>query len=101
MATQRNFAVMGENLFHIISKIIENKKVCRLLKYQDANPLAVDKPDVDGTDLLHKQIIIVPRIPEEGIECSFVIVVFDNLYPSLYIKTSLYIVINWENIYPC
>ena len=78
MATQRNFAVMGENLFRIVSKIIENKKVCRLLKYQDTNPLTTDKPDVDGTELLHKQIIIVPKIPEEGIECSFIIVVFDN-----------------------
>jgi hypothetical protein len=33
MATQRRFAVMGENLFRIVSKIIDNQKVCRLLKY--------------------------------------------------------------------
>lgn len=78
MATQRRFAVMGENLFRIVSKIIDNQKVCRLLKYQDADPLSTKKADVDGTELLHNQIIIVPKIPEEGIECSFIIVVFDN-----------------------
>ena len=32
----------------------------------------------DRKKLLHNQIIIVPKIPEEGIECSFIIVVFDN-----------------------
>ena len=78
MASQRRFAVMGENLFRIVSKIIDNQKVCRLLKYQDADPLSAKKAEVDGMDLLHKQIIIVPKIPEEGIECSFIIVVFDN-----------------------
>ena len=75
---QRNFAVMGENLFRIINRIMDNQKVCRLLKYQDANPLSEDKEDVDGIDLLHDQIIVVPRIPESGVECSFVIVVFDQ-----------------------
>ena len=78
MNTQRNFAVMGNNLFRIVSKIMDNKKVCRLLKYQDAEPFSPEKPNVDGADLLHKQIIIVPKIPEEGIECSFIIVVFDQ-----------------------
>lgn len=76
--TQRNFAVLGENLFRIVNKLIDNNRVCRLLKYQDATPFAEDKPDVDGSELLHKQIIIVPRIPEEGLECSFIIVVFDQ-----------------------
>lgn len=78
MATQRRFAVMGNNLFRIVSRIMDNKKVCRLLKYQDGNPFAADRPNIDGIDLLHKQIIIVPKIPENGIECSFIIVVFDR-----------------------
>lgn len=76
--SQRNFALMGENLFRIVNKLVDNKRVCRLLKYQDTTPFAQDKPDIEGTDLLHKQIIIVPRIPENGIECSFIIVVFDQ-----------------------
>ena len=76
MATQRNFAVLGENLFKIVYKLIDNQKVCKLLKYQDSDPL--NKPDIEGSNLLHKQIIIVPKIPEDGIECSFIIVVFDQ-----------------------
>ena len=78
MATQRNFSIMGNNLFRIASAIMDNQKVCRLLKYQDANPFSKEKENVDGTDLLHKQIIIVPKIPEDGVECSFIIVVFDQ-----------------------
>lgn len=79
MATQRRFAVMGENLFKVANKIIHNQKICRLLKYQDTNPFDEEKyPDVDGVDLLHKQVIIVPKFPEEGIECSFIVAVFDN-----------------------
>jgi hypothetical protein len=44
---------------------------------EEDNP-SEDKEDVNGLDLLHKQIIIVPKLPEDGIECSFVVVVFDN-----------------------
>ena len=77
MATnQRRFAVMGENLFKIVYKLIENQTICKLLKYQDADPLS--KEPVDGSELLHNQIIIVPKIPESGVECSFIIVVFDQ-----------------------
>lgn len=76
--TQRRFAVMGENLFKVVNKLIHNQRVCRLLKYQDTNPFDEKHPDINGADLLNKQIIIVPKIPEDGIECSFIIVVFDN-----------------------
>lgn len=81
MASQRNFAVMGENLFRILNKLVHNQKICRLLKYQDENPLEVtdEKPDIDGQTLINNQIIIVPKIPDEdGIECSFIVVVFDH-----------------------
>lgn len=69
---------MGENLFKVVNKLIHNQRVCRLLKYQDTNPFDEKYEDVNGAELLNKQIIIVPKIPEEGIECSFIIVVFDN-----------------------
>lgn len=79
MATQRRFAVMGENLFKIANKLVTNQKLCRLLKYQDPNPLDKEShEDVRGVDLLHKQILILPKFPEDGIECSFVLAVFDN-----------------------
>lgn len=79
MATQRRFAVMGENLFKIANKLVNNQKLCRLLKYQDPDPLNEEEhKDVNGVDLLHKQILILPKFPEDGIECSFVLAVFDN-----------------------
>lgn len=79
MATQRRFAVMGENLFKILNRLLHNQKICRLLKYQDESPLSTDKPDVVGQDLLQNQVIIVPKIPDQdGIEYSYIVVVFDN-----------------------
>lgn len=71
---------MGDTLFRIASKLIDNQKICRLLKYQDADPLDKDKhpDDVNGIDLLHESIIIIPKFPEDGIEHSFIIAVFDN-----------------------
>lgn len=79
MATQRRFAVMGENLFKIANKLINNQKLCRLLKYQDRSPLDAEKhPDVNGVDLLNKQIILVPKYPEDEIEYSYVMAVFSG-----------------------
>ncbi len=79
MASQRRFAVMGENLFKIANKLVTNQKLCRLLKYQDPNPLNEEvHPDVRGTDLLHKQIVLIPKYPEDGIEYSYVLAVFEN-----------------------
>ena len=70
---------MGENLFKITNKLVTNQRLCRLLKYQDPNPLDKEThEDVNGMDLLHKQILILPKYPESGVECSFVLVVFDN-----------------------
>ena len=63
-ATQRRFAVMGENLFRILNKIMNNQRICRLLRYQNENPFDENLPDVDGLDLIHKQICIIPKIPE-------------------------------------
>lgn len=79
-AGQRRFAVMGENLFKIANRLITNQKLCRLLKYQDRDPLVKDEehPEVKGIDLLHKQIVLIPKYPEDGIEYSYVLAVFDN-----------------------
>jgi hypothetical protein len=71
---------MGDNLFKVAERLINNQSLCRLLKYQDKDPLVEDDkhPDVDGAELLHKQIVIIPKFPEDGIEHSFVLAVFDN-----------------------
>ena len=78
-ATQRRFAVMGENLFRILNKIMNNQRICRLLKYQNENPFDENLPDVDGLDLIHKQICIIPKMPEpDGDERSFLTIFFDK-----------------------
>ena len=84
--TQRHFAVMGKNAFFIANKLSQDQQLCRLLKYQTKNPLAPNdpitgkpQPDVDGLELLNKQLLIVPKTFDASTEkMSYVIVVFNN-----------------------
>lgn len=84
--TQRRFEVMGNNTFRVASRLMADKKLCRLLKYQTRNPMAATdpitgkpQPDVDGAELIHKQILIVPKVFDDSTEkMSYVIAVFDG-----------------------
>lgn len=77
--TQRRFAVMGENLFRIINKIITNQRICRLLKYQCSTPFDKSLPDVDGIELLNKEVAIVPKLYEkDNLEYSYIVVLFNK-----------------------
>ena len=78
--TQRRFSVMGMNTFKIADKIMQNQTICRLLKYPVRDPLDKNKyPDVDGADLINKQILIVPKVYDDSIEkMSYVIAVFNT-----------------------
>lgn len=84
--TQRRFAVMGDNTFRIANKLMQNKRLCRLLKYNTRNPFELvdpitgnPQPDVDGLELINKQILIVPKVFDDSTEkMSYVISVFDD-----------------------
>ena len=84
--TQRRFAVMGDNTFKIANKLMQSKKICRLLKYQTKDPFlekdpitGKDQPDVDGIELIHKQILIVPKVFDDSTEkMSYIVSVFDD-----------------------
>ncbi len=78
--TQRRFAVMGTNTFKIANKLMQNQTLCRLLKYQVRDALDTEKyPNVDGADLIGKQILIVPKVFDDSTEkMSYVISVFDD-----------------------
>lgn len=78
--SQRRFAVMGTNTFNIANKLMSNQNLCRLLKYQVRDPLDDKKyPDVDGVDLLNKQIMIVPKIFDDSTEkTSYVVAMFSG-----------------------
>ena len=84
--TQRRFSIMGENTFIIANKIMKNQIICRLLKYHSKDPF--DKkdpvtnkpqPDVDGAELINKQILIVPKIYDDSTEkMSYITAIFDG-----------------------
>lgn len=78
--SQRRFAVMGDNTFRILNKLINNQRVCRLLKYQVRDPFNEEKyPDVDGIELLNKQILAVPKIYDSSVEkMSYIVALFDS-----------------------
>ena len=84
--TQRRFSVMGENTFRLANKVLNNQTICRLLKYQTRNPLleidpATNKPqpDVDGVELINKQILIVPKIYDDSVEkMSYIVILFND-----------------------
>ena len=77
--TQRRFAVMGMNTFKIANKIMSNQKICRLLKYQVRDPFSDKLADVDGADLINKQILIIPKIYDDSNEkMSYVTAIFDD-----------------------
>lgn len=78
--TQRRFAVMGNNAFRIANKIMQDQRICRLLKYQVRDPFNTTKyPDVDGADLINKQILIIPKVFDDSTEkMSYLISVFDG-----------------------
>ena len=78
--TQRRFSVMGENTFLITKELSKNQRLCRLLKYHSRNPFEVSEkqPDIDGIDLINKQILIVPKIYDDSDEeMSYVTAIFD------------------------
>lgn len=78
--SQRRFAVMGTNTFNIANKLMSNQHLCRLLKYQVRDPFNKEKyADVDGVDLLNKQIMIVPKIFDDSTEkTSYVVAMFSG-----------------------
>ncbi len=77
---QRRFFVMGTNTFKIANKLMSNQRLCRLLKYQVRDPFDKEKyPDVDGAELINKQILIVPKIFDDSTEkTSYVTALFSN-----------------------
>ena len=89
--TQRRFSVMGENTFIIANKIMQNQRICRLLKYHSKDPFETidpitkkEQPDIDGLDLINRQILIVPKVFDDSTEkMSYVISVFDDFTVSL------------------
>ena len=84
--TQRRFSVMGTNAFNMANKLMQNQRLCRMLKYQVRDPFDNNKyEDVDGILLLNKQIMITPKIWDESTEkTSYVIALFESFTANLF-----------------
>lgn len=78
---QRRFATMGQNLFLILAKFTRNQTLCRLLHYTDKDPLNSNKADVSGVNLIHRNLLVIPKIPDNlPTKENFVIVGYDSFY---------------------
>lgn len=79
-STQRRFEVMGEDIYKIVKKVQKNQTLLKLLKFTDANPLAHKDLSQDEIDeMLHKNLLIVPKIPDEDTDKNcYIVVLLDN-----------------------
>lgn len=99
--SQRRFAVMGENIFKVALRLTKDQELCRLLHYTDKTPLSPQKEDVDGLDLLHKNILVVPKLPDTAMQKeNYILVVFDNFYADSYNKDFKISVVQFNIICP-
>ena len=78
---------MGENIFQIAKMISRDQTICRLLHYTNKNPLTKKYPDIKGADLLHQNILVVPKPPDSLLtKENFIVVLFDNFVLDKYNK---------------
>lgn len=79
--TQRRFEVMGEDIFKIVEKLQSNQNLLKLLKFTDKNPLThPDLTQEEIDEMLHKNLLIVPKIPDEDENKNCYIVVLLDTY---------------------
>ena len=71
----RNSVEIGENLFKIANLLIDNSRLCRLLKYTDKEPFSEEHDEVPQKEVLHKNIKIVPLVKEEETNTESVIAI--------------------------
>lgn len=81
----RNFKAVGDNLFIIAQKILEDDDICKLLYYTDDAPLSHENLiDQEKIELLHKNILLVPKVPEnDDIKGSYILVLYDGFNMNL------------------
>lgn len=78
VSNQRDFESVGQNLFLISNMLLNNQKICKLLKYTSMTPLS--ESDIEDTsEMMHKNIRLVPKMPDELTEKgSYIIVLLDS-----------------------
>lgn len=77
----RDFGIMDKNLIDISTMLSENETICKLLVNSGRD--ALSKPSVeDGLDLINKNIRIVPSLPADEFNQSYIVIVFDEFIPA-------------------
>ena len=81
----RNFKAVGDNLFIIAQKILEDDDICKLLYYTDNVPLSHNNlKEEEKLQLLHKNILLVPKVPEnDDIKGSYILILYDGFNMNL------------------
>ena len=81
----RNFKAVGDNLFIIAQRILEDEDICKLLYYTDNDPLSHnDMTEDEKMALLHKNILLVPKVPEnDDIKGSYILILYDGFNQNL------------------
>ena len=72
--TQRRFSVMGNNTFKIANKLMQNQRICRLLKYPTKDPFEKVDP------ITNKDKAIPKQLQQYGKELQFYFLTFLNTY---------------------
>ena len=81
----RNFKAVGDNLFIIAQKILEDDDICKLLYFTDTNPLSHENlTEEQKQQLLHTNLLLVPKVPEnDDIKGSYILVLYDGFNTNL------------------
>jgi hypothetical protein len=63
----RNSSELGINLMKMAETLLNNSRLCRLLKYTDKNPLSEESHPLSPSrnEILHKNIKVIPLVNEE------------------------------------
>ena len=100
--TQRRFEVMGEDIFKIVDKIQTNQKLLKLLKFTDSNPLDHEDLSQDEIDeMLHKNLLIIPKLPDEDQDKNcYIVVILDKYEVDPYNPDFKSVIIRFDVICP-
>ena len=101
-STQRRFEVMGEDIFKIVDKMQSNQKLLKLLKFTDSNPLKHDDLSQEEIDeMLHKNLLIVPKLPDEDTDKNcYIVVILDKYAVDAYNPDFKSVVIRFDVVCP-
>jgi hypothetical protein len=76
----RNCGELGLNLQKIVSRLLANDNLVKLLYYENKDPLGRESltPEAKNTEIFEKLIRIIPRVTEDETNKSIVVVYIEG-----------------------